>query len=278
MTTNYEDVLRAEIASAFQTDAASLQPVLSELPHDDAQIFSLFDGVSSDNDALDFSTVFGQILTAQSPGPLLEIAKQNFAQPSNWLTVGKQQIARYTPIRSDIVRAIDNGRSIDHKSDARHQTGFSGSSVSGPGFELLPKGIDWTNTQIRSFQLDIDHAAQMSVRQGSWFNPGVFAMAYKSKNWVPNPTHTTWDSVFGPHGALKRIPTGVLVGAGLTLQMTITSLDHKDMAANPAWPFAEVVQGGSSTTEMTLDITVTTPPSVPLLLGFQVQTVAALLG
>ncbi|WP_299612716.1 hypothetical protein [uncultured Tateyamaria sp.] len=278
MTTRYEDVLIAAIASAIQADTASLRPVFSELPHDDAQLFSLFDTVSPDADALDFSTVFGQILTAQPPSPLLSVAKQNFAQPSNWLTAGTRQIAKYAPTRSDIVQSIDTGPSIEHRFDGHGQEdarGLSGLTVSDAGFRLLPRGVDWTNARIQSLKLDLRHVALTPIRQGAWFNQGVFAMAHSNQQWVPNPTHTTWDSVFGPEGALQRVPTSVLVGSGLDLQITITSEDEWDVVIPPEWPLAKAV---TTTADMTVTITVTTTPSEPLLLGLQDQAVADLLG
>jgi len=281
MTNAYEEFIADGIATALNKSSASLQPVFSELPGDDADIFSLFDLVPSDTDPTNFSTVFGQILTAQPESPFLPIAKSNFENPDNWLMPDTQKIAKYTPTRDEIVSTIKNSPSISFHSNAQEQArSVEIIRPKLPSLEngILPNDVDWSKAKVQSYSLHLEHAALMSIRQGAWFNPSVFSNAYSNKNWEPNPSDVTWDNVFGEGGSLTSISTGAVVGAGMNLQMTIVSEDKNGPTSEPVWPFSGNIQGGVFNATLSLEISVTTPKSIPLLLALENHTVAELFG
>ncbi|MDA7425635.1 hypothetical protein [Thalassococcus lentus] len=281
MTTTYEELLVNGLADALRLSGKTLKPVFSELPKTDAVLFSIFDRLPDDQNLTDFSTVFGQILTAQQPGMMVDIAEQNYAKPQNWLTKDEHKIAKYTPDRTDITTALQNSPSISFQSDAQDMTtaqALSQPPLTSSGAGLLPKDVNWTNTKIQSFSVKLAHASMMPIRQGGWFTPGVFASAYKNKDWVPNKDGVTWDSVFGPGGSATSLSTNVLVGAGLDIELTVSSRDKTNLSDDVAWPFSQRVDGGVASADLALTISLTTPADVPLLLAIEVQPTAVLFG
>ena len=198
---------------------------------------------------------------------------ETFVQMQSLLAAGPPVSFRYrqSEVSKDVSRSWTGGRSVGN---------FGLTAVSNLGSSESTRFAESDFTVEASFA----HVCTFAAAPGPWFSPVTMALAYRNKGkapWVPgNPV--TWGSTFDQDtGNLARFILNLVVVDTMNIQITsfasFTSDDQTFIERNALqglWPFFIKPDAGriagsqpkfSSTGQM--EVTTTSPPGVPIVIG-----------
>ncbi|QSJ18007.1 hypothetical protein JYQ62_03915 [Nostoc sp. UHCC 0702] len=305
----YEQLIYSAIADAMRLELTSLRlfPTIFSLPHDDRELFNLFDIIPSSEPLFEinenvprFSSTYEALLQSQPDSYMVKIAKQNFENPDNWLPAdlpgGLPKTPLYSPNSADISNSVAGGSLFNFTLDSQKYPAPSNillypsfpSFVVNESFRIFNQIAEGKRFV---FKLSFEKIATPTIRAGGWFNQGVFTQAFKSNGngWLTGPGTVTWDSLFGNDGILKYICNRILAVSGMMLELHSFGHYNSDMLnalrsnkATSIWPFylnvENLIQEYVLGTDGSIKITSKVPSSEILLLVMGTASVDSLVG
>lgn len=302
MKNEYENLIFDGIASGLSLDIANLRlfPVVSVLPDNDADLFTLLDIVPGSglifktNNVPNFSETYWNLLEAQKPSMMNNLAITNYKKKQYWIEgPSATEVPIYTPSCSDVKNSIATGSSVDITIDSDN---YPLPDVlffpSYPSIVVNQTFLNFNrvaNGQRFILRLHFDNTANIPLKPAGWFTSGAFNYAYHNKSaWVTGGDKVTWDALFGKNGILKYINSGLLVAMGITIELQVFgNYDEnvvKALQNNPdltVWPFYLNSEYLTQTVERCDDesvkITISTDQNEIFMLGMQVASVSGLM-
>ncbi len=302
MKNEYEKLIFDGIASGLSLDFANLRlfPVVSVLPDENADLFTLLDIVPGSglifktNDVPNFSAIYWELLEAQKPSLMNNLAITNYKKKQYWIDgPSAKGVPIYTPSSSDVKNSIARGSSVDITIDSSNYPPLDVSLFpSYPSIVLNHTFLSFNrvaNGERFILKLHFDKTVNLPIRAAGWFSSGAFNSAYHNQDaWVAGGDNVTWDALFGKNGILKYINTGLLVAMGITIELQVFgNYDEnvvKALQNNPdltVWPFylnsEYLTQTVERCDEESVKITISTDQNEIFMLGMQVASVSGLM-
>ena len=261
----YEREILEAIATSLGLSVADLRiPEVISLPQSDYELFALLDIVPTESPSFGvnknshrFSAVYGQLLQSQPDSFIVTLAKTNYDAAKYWLSPPEQKtelprVPLYTPDSSEVARLVSCGSQFDFSLDSAGGAGARPPEILYPSYPSLVVNQPFyrfnqiTENGHFAFSEHFDKIASPPIRAGGWFSQAAFTQAYQSggAGWLTGPGTVTWDEMFGDHGTLKYISTGLVAVSGVDLQLRCFGMysaaifdSVKANKTNIIWPY-----------------------------------------